>query len=148
MRLNMTEKENNMASPTEDTQRKIYVLPKELADRITKFQRRHGYPSEVEAVRHLLNKALLFSQTPDELMTDVWGYLDDAEDDAKAIENMVKDLLMGHPLVSILSIQKNGYFITLENGDEYKIGKNGGKLKEKIATGEWANWTPPLSELI
>ena len=68
----MAEKENNMASPTDDAQRKIYVLPKELADRIVSFQRRHRYPSEVEAVRYLLNKALLFSQTPDELMTDVY----------------------------------------------------------------------------
>lgn len=148
MRLDMAEKENNMVSPTDDAQRKIYVLPKELVERIVTFQRKHGYPSEVEAVRHLLNRALLFSQTPVELMTDVWRYLDDAEDDAKAIENMVKDLLMGHPLVSILSIQKNGYFITLENGDEYKIGKNGGMIELKIGTGEWANWKPPLSEII
>lgn len=140
----MAEKENNMASPTDDAQRKIYVLPKELVERIVKFQKSHRYPSEVEAVRYLLNKALLFSQTPDELMTDVYFYLDDAEDDAKAIENMVKDLLMGHPLVSILSIQKNGYFITLENGDEYKIGKNGGMIELKIGTGEWANWKPPI----
>ena len=144
----MANKENNMASPTDDAQRKIYVLPKELVERIVNFQRKHGYPSEVEAVRHLLNKALLFSQTPDELMTDVYFYLDDAEDDAKAIENMVKDVLMGHPLVSILSIQKNGYFITLENGDEYKIGKNGGMIEVKIDTGEWAKWEPPLSEII
>lgn len=140
----MAEKENNMASPTDDAQRKIYVLPKELADRIVRFQRRHRYPSEVEAVRYLLNKALLFSQTPVELMTDVWRYLDDAEDDAKAIENMVKDLLMGHPLVSILSIQKNGYFITLENGDEYKIGKNRGMIEVKIDTGEWEQWQPAI----
>lgn len=140
----MANKENNMASPTDDAQRKIYVLPKELVERIVKFQKSHRYPSEVEAVRYLLNKALLFSQTPDELMTDVYFYLDDAEDDAKAIENMVKDLLMGHPLVSILSIQKNGYFITLENGDEYKIGKNGGMIELKIGTGEWANWKPPI----
>lgn len=144
----MANKENNMASPTDDAQRKIYVLPKELADRIVNFQRGHRYPSEVEAVRYLLNKALLFSQTPDELMTDVYFCLKKAEDDAKAIENIVKDLLIGHPLVSILSIQKNGYFITLENGDEYKIGKNRGMIEVKIDTGEWANWKPPLSAII
>ena len=51
---------------------------------------------------------------------------------------------MGHPLVSILSIQKNGYFITLENGDEYKIGKNRGMIEVKIDTGEWAKWQPAI----
>lgn len=144
MRLDMANKENNMASPTDDAQRKIYVLPKELADRIVSFQRGHRYPSEVEAVRYLLNKALLFSQTPDELMTDVYFCLKKAAGDAKAIEDIVKDLLMGHPLVSILSIQKNGYFITLENGDEYKIGKNRGMIEVKIDTGEWEKWQPAI----
>ena len=144
MRLNMAEKENNMASPTDDAQRKIYVLPKELVERIVNFQKSHRYPSEVEAVRYLLNKALLFSQTPDELMTDVYFYLDDAAGDAKAIEDIVKDVLIGHPLVSILSIQKNGYFITLENGDEYKIGKNRGMIEVKIDTGEWEKWEPAI----
>lgn len=142
----MTDIENNMASPTDDAQRKIYVLPKELIGRIVKFQRKHGYPSEVEAVRYLLNKALLFSQTPDELMTDIWIYSELVAGDAEAIENMVKDLLMGHPLVSILSVQKNGYFITLENGVEYKISKNGGMIEVKIDTGEWAKWEPSFSD--
>lgn len=144
----MTDIENNMASPTDDAQRKIYVLPKELIGRIVKFQRKHGYPSEVEAVRYLLNKALLFSQTPDELMTDVWIYLNMAAGNAKTTEEMVKDVLMGHPLVSILSVQKNGYFITLENDDEYKISKNGRMIEVKIDTGEWAKWEPDLSEII
>ena len=140
----MAEKENNMASPTDDAQRKIYVLPKELADRIVKFQRRHRYPSEVEAVRYLLNKALLFSQTPNELMTDVYFCLKKAKDDAKAIENIVKDLLMGHPLVSILSIQKNGYFITLENEEEYKISRNKPLPMQNKENGKWSNWKPSI----
>jgi len=140
----MAEKENNMASPTDDAQRKIYVLPKELADRIVHFQRGHRYPSEVEAVRYLLNKALLFSQTPDELMTDVYFCLKKAEDDAKAIENIVKDLLIGHPLVSILSIQKNGYFITLENEEEYKISRNKPLPMQNKKNGKWSDWTPSI----
>lgn len=138
----MTDIENNMASPTDDAQRKIYVLPKELVDRIAKFQRRHGYPSEVEAVRHLLNKALLFSQTPDELISEVVCCLDDA----RATENMIRDLLMGHPLVATLTIQKNSCFVTLENGDEFQIGRNEQGLKKKLPSGEWSGWYTPTME--
>lgn len=134
----MANKENNMASPTDDAQRKIYVLPKELVERIVNFQKSRRYPSEVEAVRHLLNKGLVFCQTPDELMLEVFSCLINN----KSTESIVNGLLVGHPLVASLTIQKNGYFFTLENGDEYKINKNKAVLMKKKPNGDWVAWFP------
>jgi len=61
-------------------------------------------------------------------------------DDARATENMIRDLLMGHPLVATLTIQKNSCFVTLENGDEFQIGRNEQGLKKKLPSGEWSGW--------
>lgn len=47
-----------IAPPAPETVRRVYVLPRELVKRIHDFGYNHGHPSEVAAVRDLLESAL------------------------------------------------------------------------------------------
>lgn len=47
-----------LANNRDETVRRIYVLSRSLVARIKRHQAEHGYPSEVEAVRAILEEAL------------------------------------------------------------------------------------------
>jgi len=47
------------APPPEETARRVYVLPVSLVKRIHEFGYQNGHPSEVAAVRDLLERAFI-----------------------------------------------------------------------------------------
>lgn len=50
--------------PAEDSIRRVYVLPRELVQRIHEYGYDNGHQSEVSAVRELLETALLSRKRP------------------------------------------------------------------------------------
>lgn len=77
------------------SKRRVYDLPTDLVDRITAFQRDKKLPSEVEAVRRLLDEALLHRDSAMSLLNRFSKRL--KVDGMPA--SVAKDILVGHPLI-------------------------------------------------
>lgn len=80
---------------TPASKRRVYDLPTELVDRITAFQREKKLPSEVEAVRRLLDEALLHRDSAISLLI---RFSERLKGDGMPA-SVAKDVLVGHPLI-------------------------------------------------
>lgn len=120
------------------TVRKIYVLPVDLARRVSRFQTEKGYPSEVEAVRHLLDQALLHYDTEYDLLTRLFDAIHLPTDVMAAVKNII----FGHPLVVDISFQKNIVIFKTVLGEEYRVDIDGDISQMNQTNGLWSLWTP------
>ncbi|RAK27086.1 hypothetical protein C7374_11180 [Falsochrobactrum ovis] len=111
----------SMSKDKEATLRRVYVLPQELVDRIVQFQKEKGYPSEVEAVRKLLDEALLYRDSPDTIIKRFTSRLTTL----KMPSEVSKDVLVGHPLVTKISFLSNAVQFKVSSGEEYRIYDTG-----------------------
>jgi len=117
----------------EATERRVYVLPQELVERVRKYQRDTLISSEVEAVRRLLDTAL-------QLRDDTQSILDKFHNrfsSEKDLRVLSRDILGVHPLVD--SIQHTNYSVifSLKNGDKASFTISGeGKIWNK-RTEKW-----------
>jgi|GEM_PF-2488679 len=102
-----------MADDKEKTQRRVYVLPSELVDRITAYQNEMGLTSEVEAARRLLDNALQARDTVTTLLDKVISRYTSEKD----LRLIASDILMPHSLVKAVSFD--------EDGDLQFVMKNG-----------------------
>lgn len=107
-----------MADDKEKTQRRVYVLPTELVERIVAYQNDMGLPSEVEAARRLLDEALKYR---DDWITIARRFQAKLKE-TRFLTDIAKEVLMGHPLVS-------------------DIGIKGGRITFDLVTGEHLNAT-------
>ncbi|ABC91689.1 hypothetical protein RHE_CH02922 [Rhizobium etli CFN 42] len=85
-----------MAKKPEDQQRRVYVLPRDLVERIAQYQQMGGFASEVEVVRSLLTEALTKIDSTATLLERVRTKF-------KTLPNasmVAKEVLAGHPLVT------------------------------------------------
>ncbi len=114
-----------MADSKEKTQRRVYVLPAELVDRIVAFQKETGLSSEVEAARRLLDDAL---KSRDSYITLVARF-HSRQKETKILSEIAKEVLVGHPLVSSISFRENeitfgmtdGHKVTIDNIGKYEV---------------------------
>lgn len=109
------------------TQRRVYVLPTELVDRILEFQHAMGLTSEVEAARRLLDEALKSRDTYKTLL----GRLQSKLKEVRFLSDAAT-ILLGHPQVTGMKFdkEKDAMNFTLTNGLEARIEANG----------NWAVW--------
>lgn len=113
--------------PDEDTPsgheniRRVYALPAEMVDRITKFQKDKGLTSEVEAVRRLLDEAL---KSRDDLTTLINRLLAKLGQ-TKIASEAARDVLVGHPLVASITFDDNSVAFKLKKGDEATVSEGG-----------------------
>jgi hypothetical protein len=84
-----------------DNVRRVYALPAEMVERITAFQREKGLPSEVEAVRRLIDEALKSRDTLETIINRMLAKLAQTRIASEA----AKDVLVGHPLVTGVSFE-------------------------------------------
>ena len=90
--------------------RRIYDLDAHLLARIEKAQRKMGFPHEVEAVRRLLDRALVQIETEADLL-----------DRLKAGEP-ARDVVVGHPLVDFIEQDGGEIFaVTLRHAGHISI---------------------------
>jgi hypothetical protein len=103
-------------------QRRVYVLPAELVDRIVEFQQKMGIGSEVEAARRLLDEALKHRDDARAITNRFQARLKET----KIMSDITRDVLIGHPLLSSVSMdQSNMIKFSLKTGDRVVIYDNG-----------------------
>lgn len=111
-----------MAEESDRTQRKIYVLPTELVERISEYQRDKGLPSEVEAVRRLLDEALMHRDTSESITRRFLSRLAVI----KFLSDVVKEVLVGHPLIRSLEFpDHDSVDFKMSDGTRIHIHANG-----------------------
>lgn len=118
-----------------EPQRRVYQLPAELVERIVEFQKEKGLPSEVEAVRRLLDDALKSRDDLDRIVNRFLGKLKYA----RIASEVAKDVLVGHPLVASLSFEPDMVAVTLKDGWRARIS-DAGSVYIYDSTGEPHKW--------
>lgn len=106
-----------MAGDKEKTQRRVYVLPTELVDRIVAYQNEMGLQSEVEAVRRLLDDAL---KSRDDWRSIARRFKDRLSE-TRVLSDIAKDVLMGHPLVTQINMHGDAIQFLLKTGESVTI---------------------------
>ena len=91
--------------------RRVYMLPSGTVDRIVAFQKHAGFPSEVDAVRHLLAFALDIAEGPDEFCARL-----EAMPPQTAVEEAVKS-----PLTVRIEFRSDDTLVVLTGGRELSI---------------------------
>lgn len=93
-----------MADGKDKAQRRVYVLPNDLVERIVAYQEAMGISSEVEAARRLLDEALM--------RRDDWRSIarrfKERLKETRVLSDIAKDVLIGHPLVVSVRFEGNG----------------------------------------
>lgn len=115
--------------PPSDPQRRVYALPQEMVDRIVEFQKEKGLPSEVEAVRRLLDEAL---KSRDNLGSLINRFLSRLSVH-RVLSEAARDVLVGHPLVRSVTFETSEWGdssmeyirFMLKNGTGAEITENG-----------------------
>jgi len=110
-----------MAADKESTQRRVYVLPTELVDRITKFQADMKLQSEVEAARRLLDEALKHRDDAEAIARRFLERLKET----RMMSDIAKDVLVGHPLISSLKISTGSISFGMTTGDQVTVFQDG-----------------------
>jgi hypothetical protein len=105
----------------EETVRKVFVLPTELVDRIHEYRLENGIDSEVEAVRRLLDGALLHRDNTKSILHKLllkYRY-------EKDIRVLARDVLATHPLVESISYGPNSLGFTVRDNYQGFFSKEG-----------------------
>src|SRR5690606_38902785 len=115
-----------MSDDKEKTQRRVYVLPTELVERIVAYQQDMGLPSEVEAARRLLDEALM--------RRDDWRAItkrfQEKLKETRVLSDIAKDVLIGHPLVNQVKLEPAMITFDLTSGETVSITSSGGVTAE------------------
>jgi hypothetical protein len=129
-----------MSEPQKDKekdkgQRRVYMLPSDLMDRLVRYQRDLGIASEAEAVRRLLDGALKSRDTHDDLIERFQERLKEIRDLADA----AKEVLVGHPHVAALRFQSDKLEFDIKGGGTFAIDLDG-KCSENDGDFGWSNY--------
>ncbi len=106
----------------ETSQRRVYVLPNDLVDRIVDFQKSQRLSSEVEAARRLLDEALM---RRDDIYT-IYDRCDRMLNKNVFIPDIVRAVLVGHPLVQSVNFEGDAVNFCLINGDNGRLSRSQG----------------------
>lgn len=110
-----------MADDKEKTQRRVYVLPTDLVERIVAYQNDMGLQSEVEAARRLLDEAL---KRRDDWRTIARRFLERLKD-TRVLPDIAKDVLIGHPMVQQVSWSDTNIVFITTTGETVRIERDG-----------------------
>lgn len=130
----------------EPSERRVYVLPSELVQRVREYQEGNGIPSEVEAVRRLLDNALQMRDSVKSLLTK----LRQKSANERDIRVLSRDVLAAHPLVRSISIDDvEGLIFRLNNGESGRIDSGLNTYVDESSSGHefyWQLWPEPVKE--
>lgn len=127
-----------MANEKETTQRRVYVLPVELVNRIVAFQQEKGYPSEVEAARKLLDEAL---KSRDDEFRIIKRFQERLQSLRMPAE-VAKDVLVGHPLITDISFGADHVDFSVKDRGKFRITSNGSVSEYDEYLSKWSEWIP------
>ncbi|WP_339642193.1 hypothetical protein [uncultured Pelagibacterium sp.] len=104
-----------MAAAKENTQRRVYVLPTDLVERIVAYQEDKALPSEVEAVRRFLDEALKNRDSVADVINRFMARLENL----RLASEIAKDVLVGHPLITGLGFDSQS--VTFHSSDGFHV---------------------------
>lgn len=134
-----------MSEDGQVSKRRVYDLPIELVDRITAFQQDKKLPSEVEAVRRLLDEALKYRDTA-ALIID--RFKERLKSDGIP-SSVARDVLMGHPLVkSIIQEDLDSIAFTMKDDRTYRVHADGTSEIQSESNYDWWDEFPPKPKAI
>lgn len=107
--------------PAAEAERRVYMLPSELVERIRAYQAAFGLPSEVEAVRRLLDGALQHRET----LLDVLAKLKLRWTDEKDLRVLAREVLVGHALVKSVAFADGSVDFTFADGERGRLDTKG-----------------------
>ncbi|GAA2885603.1 hypothetical protein GGQ99_005074 [Aminobacter niigataensis] len=113
-----------MANEKDKGQRRVYVLPNELVERIAAYQKDMGIQSEVEAARRLLDEAL---KSRDDWRSITRRFKEKLAE-TRVLSEIAKEVLVGHPLVSHIAFEPNMVRFTLTTGETVEVTGSGGVM--------------------
>jgi hypothetical protein len=119
--LVVTALEKIVATEREKGQRRVYVLPSELVDRIVAYQKEMGIQSEVEAARRLLDEALKSRDTWRAITQRVLDRLKETRD----LREISAEVLISHPLVTAVNLDPSGVKFQLKSGESIDVDTKG-----------------------
>lgn len=129
----------------EAAERRVYVLPAELVQRIRDYQEAQAIPSEVEAVRRLLDAAL---QMRDDVFSIITKLRTRSQTE-KDLRILSRDVLATHPLVREIRINDAGLTFKMQNGDAGRIGPQLDTYHDAsggFGDTQWKLWPEPEPE--
>lgn len=103
-----------------EPERRIYVLPPDLLNRLRAYQAAEGLPSEVEAVRRLLDTALQMRDTVGTILES----LKTRQAEERDLKVLAKEVV-GHALVESVEVKGGALMFKLSTGDVGQIDRNG-----------------------
>lgn len=98
----------------EETVSKVFVLPTELVERINEYRQEQGLDSEVEAVRRLLDGALMHRDTTNSLLIKLLARFKTEKD----LRILARDILATHPKVETIAYQPG--MVSFEVKDDFR----------------------------
>ena len=111
-----------MSTDKDKSQRRVYVLPNDLVERIVAFQNEMGIASEVEAARRLLDEALM---RRDDWRSITRRFIEKLSE-TRVLSDIAKDVLIGHPLVTSVHFEPYAVRFNLSSGETVEINGLGG----------------------
>jgi hypothetical protein len=106
----------------EGMERKVWLLPAEMVDRLKSYQADQGIASEVEAARRLLDSALQMRDTVPALLAKLKSRFADEKD----LRILARDFLATHTLVEVVRFEDAGLIFWLK-GDHRGMITVGGR---------------------
>lgn len=122
-----------------ETQRRVYLLPNDLVDRIVRYQTERGLKSEVEAVRRLIDEALKMRDDTEDIIERFLRSLHEHRELSEA----AKEVLVGHPLVAEMQFHKHMLKFTIKGEGEFRsdyLGNIEFLDQDKL---RWVRWNDP-----
>jgi hypothetical protein len=105
----------------EGVERKVWLLPVELSERIKAFQASQGIASEVEAARRLLDSALQLRDT----VPDILRKMADRYVEERDIRVLARDVLINHTLVTSVNFDDEGVWFQFKDDSLGKFDRTG-----------------------
>jgi hypothetical protein len=119
-----------------EMQRRVYLLPSDLVDRVVRYQTERGMKSEVEAVRRLIDEALKMRDDDEDIMGRFLTALHENRD----LNDAAREVLVGHPLVTEIKFHESIIELMIKGFGRFRSDYLGNIEKQDPATSKWSQW--------
>lgn len=103
------------------TVRKVFMLPDDLVERIAAYQHKLGIPSEVEAVRRLLDDGLKYRDDWWSLANRFRRHLAES----RSLREAARDTLVDHPMITSMGFSNDSLEYTMSTGEQVQALADG-----------------------
>ena len=121
------------------TERRVYVLPTELLERLRAYQNACGITSEVEAARRLLDAALQMRENIEDILNKLANKYKEEQD----LRVLAREILVTHPLIREIKINDNALDFMMKSGWQGQITANGKLFFGENGDQYMQQYTPP-----